>query len=353
MKILLVETAISGHRLGYIKALLKCCNAEFILALPEKTILPCKQYIVPFDSINNKRSLRRYNIWLRKIRKIEKKEKPDITHFLYGDAFYRYFGVFLWHYKKKGLTTLHLVRDGFLQQTSLRCVCRKFNRVVVHSKYLQQDLSNINIQNTRHIEYPEFNTLENKKEESCAFFGMRTDIPVLLCLGATRGDKGLDLLLEALRKVKKPFQLLVAGKEEDIKKEFILEHSTEYRDSVFLYLQYLSDEELGMALAASDIVCIPYRKSFNAASGPLGEGVTLNKCIIGPNHGNLGKTIKDNHLGYVFESENINDLSRVINQALVEGFQPDELFEQYRNSLDVFYFMREYAGLYNEMTGSI
>ena len=349
MKILLVEIATSGHRLGYIKALLECCDAEFILVIPEQTDLPCKQYIVPFDSINNQRSLKRYRHWLKEIRAIEKKEKTDITHFLYGDGFYRFFGAFLRHYRKKGLTTLHLVRNGRVQETSLKAVCRKVNRVVVHSKYLQNDLTNLKIRNTKHIEYPQFNKLNYEKDKSRSFFGLREDLPVLLCLGATRSDKGLDLLLEALKGVRHPFQLLIAGKEEDIKKDNILEHSTDFRDSVFLYLQYLSDDELGMALAASDIVCIPYRKSFNAASGPLGEGVMLNKCIIGPDHGNLGKTIRDYHLGYVFESENTEDLSNVLNQALTEAFYPDESYRKYQESLNVSYFKREYAALYKEI----
>lgn len=51
----------------------------------------------------------------------------------------------------------------------------------------------------------------------------------------------------------------------------------------------MTDREFAEVIAASDIIALPYRKKFNGASGPLVEGVYLGKCIIGPNHGNLGK----------------------------------------------------------------
>ena len=100
---------------------------------------------------------------------------------------------------------------------------------------------------------------------------------------------------------------------------------------------------------ATDIITIPYRKEFNAASGPLGEGASLRKCIVGPCHGNLGDTIEKNHLGYTFLSEDVNSLAEVLNKALKTEFKPDEKYIEYKNSLDVESFLKSYENLYKTL----
>lgn len=72
----------------------------------------------------------------------------------------------------------------------------------------------------------------------------------------------------------------------------------------------MTDEEFEMAIQAVDAIVLPYRKTFNGASGPLGEGVAKGKMIIAANHGSLGDIVEKNHLGYTFESENIEALKK-------------------------------------------
>ena len=122
-----------------------------------------------------------------------------------------------------------------------------------------------------------------------------------------------------------------------------------YSENIRCLLKFLSDEEFQYALNATDIITIPYRKVFNGASGPLGEGVYLEKCIIGPCHGNLGDTIEKNHLGYTFLSEDVNSLAETLNKALKTEFKPDEKYKEYKNSLDVESFLKSYAELYNSL----
>ena len=50
--------------------------------------------------------------------------------------------------------------------------------------------------------------------------------------------------------------------------------------------------------------------------------------IVGPNHGNLGDTISKNHLGYTFETENVESLAEVLNRALAEKWEPDEMYAE-------------------------
>ena len=74
------------------------------------------------------------------------------------------------------------------------------------------------------------------------------------------------------------------------------------------------------------------------------------KTIIGPNHGSLGQIIKDNHLGYTFESENVDDLARTINKALSETFIYDEYAKKYQSSLSVDSFIDSHKNLYDGLT---
>lgn len=119
--------------------------------------------------------------------------------------------------------------------------------------------------------------------------------------------------------------------------------------TVYKILRYLTDSEICTIVSASDIVVLPYRKIFDGASGPLVEGVAYGKTIIGPNHGSLGQIIKDNHLGYTFESENVDDLARTINKALSEKFTYDEYAEKYQKSLKTSYFIRSYTEIYKKL----
>lgn len=184
---------------------------------------------------------------------------------------------------------------------------------VVHTESLEKMLLEMGIKNVKHIEYPQFQKIAvPSTEDARKQLRLKEDIPVLLALGATRDDKGLDILLDALNFVNHDFQLLIAGKEESFSEEFIDEHTKKYSTKVTKLLKFLDDYEFAECLSAADFVVLPYRKCFDGASGPLGEGVVLGKTIIGPNHGSLGDIIEKNHLGYIFEAENINSLAKVI-----------------------------------------
>ena len=170
---------------------------------------------------------------------------------------------------------------------------------------------------------------------------------VLGCIGGTRYDKGLDILLKALRSVTGDFELLVAGAEDAIKREEIEELARPYRDRVKLHLSFLTDEELEMAIQAVDAIVLPYRKTFNGASGPLGEGVAKGKIIIAANHGSLGDIVEKNHLGYTFESENIEALKKVLNMAIQRtNYTYDEKANAYKNKLSINEFKKQYCKLY-------
>ena len=152
--------------------------------------------------------------------------------------------------------------------------------------------------------------------------------------------------MSALKNVETDFYLLVAGKAEAFDEKYIQNETETYKERIRLRLKYLSDEEVNMAMVASDIIALPYRKSFDGASGPLAEGVTLGKMILSADHGSLGNLVKTNHLGITFQSENISDLSRALEESLKGEWKPDKEYRNYQESLSPEYFLEKYRQLY-------
>lgn len=264
---------------------------------------------------------------------------------------YRYFGIGLELFRgTKVIVTLHQVRRSRIRDFSIKQICSKATWNVVHTNKLANDLKGMRLQNIRKVEYPCFAPHENVyRRDAQKQMGFDAgDKPVLLALGGTRYEKGLDILLEALKNVDAPFYLLVAGYPELYDERYVAENSKEYKEQVYCILKYLSDEEFSLSLAACDFVVLPYRRVFDGASGPLGEGVARNKVIIGPDHGSLGKIITENHLGYIFETENVHSLARTIQKALAERFEKDEKYRNYQREISPEKFVENYLKIYEE-----
>lgn len=351
MKIMYVDIVLDGHHLSYLNALIKKNDNECCIVAPEKVVGMCEEQYVfsKMDFLNKK--INKYYKWINEVYNFASYAKPDVIHFLYGDVFYKYFGLGLKKFtnKYKTVVTFHGFRTNKISQLSMKRIFHNISIGVVHTQLIEEKIKLMGVNNVSHIEYPHFSSSLNVsnsgiKEE----FGIKTDAPVLGCLGSTRYDKGLDILLKALKEVKNPFELLIAGTEDFISKEMIIELSKEYSSKVHIMIKYLSEEEFEKALVVSDIIVLPYRKVFNGASGPLGEGVWKEKMIIGPDHGSLGDIIKKNHLGYTFLSEDSKDIASTINRSLNQPFEYDVIAQKYRKSLTVEEFATQYKKIYQD-----
>jgi glycosyltransferase involved in cell wall biosynthesis len=143
--------------------------------------------------------------------------------------------------------------------------------------------------------------------------------PYFLCFGGLRYDKGIDLLLEAASSLKgSDFTLIIAGSEGDFKEDDIRKLSGEFGicEKVFMDLRYIPENVMDYYFGLCDAIILPYRKQFTGQSGPLTEGAARNKFILGPNHGEIGHTIHTYDLGITFESDNVQDLTDKLEQAL-------------------------------------
>lgn len=351
MKILYVETKMDGHHRNYIEFLAKIWKTDEVYAvLPvnEKIGFMKKDHIFNIDFKNM--DIKKYIHWMIELKKVIKNIDPDIVHFVYGDDLYRYcaLGMKMVCREAKIVFTCHQIRRSKLRDFSFRCIGKQSDAIVVHTTKLERDLKDIDLTNIFHIEYPQFRqgVLINQ-ENALKKLGINNQgKKVLLSLGGTREDKGLDILLEALKQVDVPFYFIIAGKEEKFDQKFIMKEIETYKENVFLLLKFLSDEELELCLNAADIIVLPYRKKFDGASGPLGEGVWYYKQIIGADHKSLGCIIRENHLGETFEAENVESLTEELKTTLLSEWKPDEIYRNYRSTLNPGIFQKCYQELY-------
>lgn len=349
MRTLIIDTSIDGHHLSYIKTLVEK-NNNVIYLLPKKiTELNKTIYL---NSFNGKKKLDiiGYLNWIKEIKKIIKEEDINLVHFVYSDDIYRFCGIGLKSLNKRVeiIATQHHLRESKLRWICLKLFSKNLKYLVVHTKNIEKKMYENRISNVQHIEYPMTEVIPSKKKEVlCEYWNIPQAVPVLVALGGTRYDKGLDILLDALQQIENPFYLMIAGKEEDIKLKDIEEKIRKYKFKVGIHLRELTNEEFGWAVDVADCVILPYRYQFNGASGPLGEGVWRRKVIIGPRHGSLREIIENNRLGYTFQSESIDDLARVI-KIFLENMNPSisNEYESYRSSLSPESFRKKYKKLY-------
>lgn len=318
-------------------------------------------YQKTLENINNTRVLNyeikfcdiKTNIWLaykeRKsfIKYINKNSKEDsVISLLYLDPLYkcplisRFFDE-----NKKYVGTLHWVPNNFLYKKLLKKICKKLQYIIVHSEYLKNELNNIGIKNVIHIDYPSF--LEEKKKSA---FRVKNDKIILSCLGGTRHDKGLDLLIDSFRyipDIKKDNLLFnICGIEQDIKYSEIIKSANKYNINIITKNRFLDDLEYEEEINKSDVILLPYKSYFSGNSGPMTDGIFRDKFILGPKDGNLGFLINKYNLGSTFISNNAQDLANEISKLCDVNLEKNH---EYKKMLHIDSFLAKYESIYNTL----
>lgn len=344
-KILLVDDALTGHHRVYLKNIVNNIDEQFVIALPEND----DDVYVKYNNVDfrhKKFGLLEYTKYLKRIAKIAKEENVDIIHFLSGDSFFRYFGLFLKSRRDvRVVITFHKISEDWLHLKSFKCICKHVTTAVVHSTYLQTLSEQQKLNNVTTIFYPSFCPKMDKKVAR-EKLSIPNDKVIIGAIGGTRKSKNLGLLLEALRKVSGQFHLVIAGKPEEYDSLYIEEHTREYAKSVTVFLRELTDDEYATVVNACDIIAIPYSGTFNGASGPLCDGVYTDSFIIGSEHGNIGDTIRKNHLGYTFKTDDSDSLASVVDKAITIPFERDEKYFEFQKKLAPKNFAIGYKQIY-------
>ena len=350
--VLLVDDSAAGHHIPYLQGI-----AGIDPDVIRIVVLAPKGFEVSgVEAFESKwapvhRNPLRYGMWIREIRDTAARVNADIIHFVNADALRPFFGVGLGMLTQTMVGTYHNIQYSPIREMSLSRNLSRFDVAVVHARFLSTHFKYVSDTPVKIIDCPSFEIepTDTENEFNKGGWGLDKDKLTIACLGATRLNKGVDIMLKALQQVDAPFNLLIAGQETGVGETLIRELSDSYKESVYLHLSHLSEEELISAVRSADYLVLPYRKTHNGMSGPLALGVAAKKGIIGPDHGSLGTAIADNHIGYAFETENIASLANTINQALANKFEYDEVANAYRSRLTVSNFRQSMLDLYESL----
>lgn len=138
------------------------------------------------------------------------------------------------------------------------------------------------------------------KEEACAALHLNPNKKYLLFFGLVRAYKGLDLLLDALERIKDTqpdVQLLIAGEfyeDEDKYRQQIIRNGLE--DRVILRNEFIPDADLRKYFGAADLIVQPYKSA--TQSGVTQVAFHFEKPILVTNVGGLGEIVHHGKMGY-------------------------------------------------------
>lgn len=351
-KVLIVDFYASGHNCDYLKGVLQANASNEIVAIyPEQIANAHATYLCKANQ--PAKGVMAYCAFIRLLRSVIRREKPDIIHILTGDILYRGLGLGLSVLPtNRTIITFHHIRNGKLQQWSLRNIARHAAKCIVHTEPLKYQMEEIGIHQSIVVEYPHFHApAKEKQTETRKKLGISQDVTLIGAFGGTRFDKGLDILLEALGRLERnlPFHLLIAGKAVDFDEDYIAQATESYAEQVTKIIKPIEDEAYENYMNAVDVVALPYRRSFNGASGPLTEGTYYGKCIIGPAYGNIGRQIKEHHLGYTFSDENSESLAEALSIAITHPWKVDAEFKQFSQLLAPEDFQKKYMTIYDSI----
>lgn len=149
---------------------------------------------------------------------------------------------------------------------------------------------------------------------------MSIDIPqdkfVFLHYGIGDRRKGLHLVVAAMEKMVPDSNLFLLcagqlGHDHSLLKA--IKH-LEMRGVARLINRYVSDDEERLAFSASDAVILPYIHHYGS-SGVLSRAAAAGKMVIASDEGLLAKRIREYDLGFLFQTNNIQELQRCMIEA--------------------------------------
>jgi glycosyltransferase involved in cell wall biosynthesis len=175
--------------------------------------------------------------------------------------------------------------------------------------------------------------------------GLPADRRVLLFFGSIRPNKGLEVLLEALKDIclhDPKILLVIAGAlprgmsfqpyEALIQKLNLSEH-------VETFAHFILDQDVDCFMAASDLVVLPYM-NFEAQSGVLLRAYAHKKPVVVSNVGAMGQLVLSDKVGLVVEPGVPKALADAVTKVLDK---PDEFQSHYTTELENKYSWKHIA----------
>lgn len=270
-----------------------------------------------------------------------RKLKPDLIIFRWWMPFFGpAFGTFARLVKGNKHTKIVAITDNIyphepkiIDKPFSRYFLPQLNGAVAMSRKVEQDLMDYpiakKINKTAYHAHPLYDNFGDalSKEEACKKLNINPEYTYLLFFGFIRHYKGLDILLEAMDRLK-PYQhlkLLVAGEFYEDRAPYdkiIADYGLQ--DQVILHTHFIPNDDVRYYFSAADVVVQPYRTA--TQSGVSQVAYHFNKPMVVTSVGGLGELIPEGKAG--FSGEPLPDcMASQIEKILKPGVLPQMAME--------------------------
>lgn len=194
------------------------------------------------------------------------------------------------------------------------------NFIVVHNKFSYDELIKTNVVKNKnkilickHGGYLDFINFNLDKNSLRKDLGLELNRKYMLFFGQIKDVKGLDILLESMKKIDDDIHLIIAGKpwKSDFSNYENIIKNNNLQNRVFKLIKFITDEDREKLFFASDVNILPYKIIYQ--SGVLLMAMSHKLPVIASDLKPNKEIINDLENGLLFESENSDDLALKIN----------------------------------------
>lgn len=276
---------------------------------------------------------------------VKPQKSIKIAHLLF--PFYITDLIMISRLKRRGIKVVLTVHEilphkpflgGQIDKKMINKMYDKADKLLVHTYSLKKDIVELFYQPSEKIEnipHPYFNLPKSSIDVNTLKIKYKVpkDKKVILFFGTIRENKGLDILLDAMKYLKNEYFLLITGERGGVSekptkyyKDLITKNDL---NSVVNWVEkYITNEEAAEVFKVVDAVILPYKKSFHAQSGVLNLAINYKKPCVVSDVGGIGETVKRYELGVVVEPENVEALKKGIERLYKE--KKEFNFEKYK-----------------------
>ena len=155
-------------------------------------------------------------------------------------------------------------------------------------------------------------------QEARTRLGIRSDLPMLLFPGQMRPEKGWDVLLAALKKVRHHCQTWIVGeiKDPSIRESDFETARTQLPQGQELHWRFgfVPDDDFLAYFHACDAVVLPYKAGFLNTSGMVQTAALTAKPLVTSNEGVRGEIVTKHRLGLLYDNDDPELLAARLNE---------------------------------------
>ena len=171
----------------------------------------------------------------------------------------------------------------------------------------------------------------------------------ILFFGQIKKVKNLDLLLNAFSDINMDVKLIIAGKVwkdnfDDYQK---IIKDKNLSDRVVLDIQFISDQKREVYFKCADLMVLPYKEIYQ--SGVLLMAMSYGIPTLVSNIAPFKEIISHNENGFIFQSNNIKDLSEKVNSVISDQVKLDSVSKSSIQSMKNHYDWKDIARNYLEL----